>query len=150
MRFEVSSSPTRKPAPVVSRIRITVAFHHTDMMQVVHNAQYFKWFELGRLEILQRFMTVEWAAANDVAMPVVMNHAEYLAPAKFGDELVVTTRHEPLDRWSGRFGFIHSISNTKTKVELCRGASDVTVMHLKTLRVLKELPAEAWERYRAL
>ena len=117
------------------------------MMQVVHNAQYFKWFELGRLEILQRFMTVEWAAAHGVAMPVVMNHCEYLAPAKFGDELVITTRHEPVERWSGRFGFTHSISNAKTKVELCNGASDVTVMDLKSLRVLKELPGEAWERY---
>jgi YbgC/YbaW family acyl-CoA thioester hydrolase len=133
---------------IVSRLRVTVEFHQVDMMKVVHNAQYLFWFEKGRLDIIERFISVSWAAANDIAVPVVMNRLEYMYPAVFGDELVVTTRHEIVPEWTGRFSFDHSISNAKTKVELCRGISDVTVMNMSSRRVMKELPVEAWERYR--
>lgn len=120
------------------------------MLQVVHNAQYFKWFEKGRFTIVEQFISVRWAAAEGIALPVVKNYCEYLSPAIFGDELVVTTRHMLQDRWTGRFSFDHSISNKKTKVELCRGKSEVTVTDIIGRRVLKELPVEAWGRYQAL
>jgi YbgC/YbaW family acyl-CoA thioester hydrolase len=137
----------RSKEVMVSRLRVQVEFHQVDMMQVVHNAQYLNWFEKGRLDIIERFISVPWAGANDIAVPVVMNHLEYLYPAAFGDELVLTTRHPIVSKWTGRFSFVHSISNAKTKMELCRGSSDVTVMNLSSRRVLKELPAEVWERY---
>lgn len=141
---------SRTKRRIVTRTPVTVEFHHVDMMQVVHNAQYFKWFEKGRLAIVEQFISVHWAAAVGIAMPVVKNYCEYLYPAVFGDELVVTTRHTLQDRWTGRFSFDHSISNRKTKAELCRGNSDVTVTDLSGRRVLKELPPEAWARYESL
>ncbi len=135
---------------LISRLRVAVEFHQVDMMQVVHNAQYLYWFDKGRLDIIERFIAVPWAKDNDLAAAVVMNRLEYLHPAEFGDELVVTTKHRLIPEWTGRFSFEHSVSNAKTKVELCRGNSDVTMMSLSSRRVLKELPAEAWERYRRL
>ena len=65
---------------------MTVAFHHVDMMQIVHNVQYLKWFEIGRFGILNQFIDFDWAVANNLAVPVVMNHCEYLSPAVFSDE----------------------------------------------------------------
>lgn len=141
---------SRRKNVLVHRTYVTVAFHQVDMMQIVHNVQYLKWFELGRFGILDRFIDVNWAVKNNLAVPVVMNHCEYLSPAVFGDTLAVTTRHTFADRWTGRLSFEHSISNAKTKVELCRGKSDVTIIDFATRRVLKVLPPEAWERYAAL
>jgi YbgC/YbaW family acyl-CoA thioester hydrolase len=135
---------------LLDRTRVTVEFHHVDMMQIVHNVQYLHWFEKGRLRLVERFVPVQWALANDVAVPVVMNQCEYLSPATLWDELVVTTRHTLQDRWTGRFSFDHSISNRKTKVELCRGSSDITVTDMIARRVLKELPSELWARYKSL
>ncbi len=117
------------------------------MMQIVHNTQYFRWFETGRLRILNRFIPVHVAMDLGLAVPVVMNHCEYLAPARYGDDLIVTTTHVVLPQWNGRFCFEHSISNEKTKIELCRGRSDVTVMTVADGRVLKGLPESIWAQY---
>lgn len=125
-------------------------FHQVDMMRVVHNSEYLRWFEKGRLGVLEEIMPISWAVENKIAMPVVMNHCEYLSPATYGDELIVTTRHRKVDHWDGRFTFEHSISNPRTKVELCSGKSAVTVVDFETGRLLKRVPDEAWERYLAL
>ena len=135
---------------IIDRSRVSVAFHHVDMMQIVHNVQYLKWFEQGRLRLLERFISVQWAVENGLAVPVVQNRCEYLSPAYLWDELVLTTRHTLQDRWTGRFSFEHSISNQKTKVELCRGGSDVTVTDMRGRHVLKTIPPEVWARYDAL
>jgi len=63
---------------------------------------------------------------------------------------VLTTTHRMLPEWSGRFVFNHSISHEKSKEEICRGYSGVTVMDTRSMRVLKELPEDIWTRYRAL
>jgi acyl-CoA thioester hydrolase len=139
-----------KPHTIIRRRGIQVAFHQVDMMQVVHNAVYFKWFEKGRLDLLEEVFPVAWAIEHRFATPVVMNHAEYLWPAAYGDPLVLTTRHQRLERWDGRFVFDHSISNSKTKVELCLGQTAITVLDLASGQLLKEIPEEIWSRYQAL
>ena len=87
---------------------------------------------------------------NKIATPVVMNHCDYLWPAAYGDDLIVTTRHRKVELWEGRFLYEHSISNRKTKVVLCNGQSAVTVVDMGTARLVKEIPANVWERYLAL
>ncbi len=144
-------SSTAKPGRLlVRRHRVRVEFHHVDLMNVVHNAQYFKWFEKGRLSILEAIVPVRWGIAHRIATPVVKNHCEYLTPATYGDELVITTRHRVLPRWTGTFTFEHSISDTRTKREICNGWGEVTVIDHTTNRILKELPDDIWRRYQAL
>ena len=135
---------------VTRRLPLEVAFHQVDMMHVVHNAEYFRWFEKGRLALLEDVLPIAWAIAHRIATPVVMNRAEYLWPATYGDALVLTTKHQLVDRWDGRLLFDHSISNAKTKVELCAGQSAITLMDMAEGRLLKEIPAEVWQRYQAL
>lgn len=139
-----------EPRVVTRRLTVEVEFHQVDMMQVVHNAEYFRWFERGRLLVLEDIFPMAWAIENRIATPVVSNRCEYLAPATYGDRLVVTTRHRLAERWDGRFVFEHSISNAKTKVELCFGESAVTVLDLSSRRLVKDIPADIWARYRAL
>lgn len=135
---------------VTRRLPVEVEFHQVDMLRVVHNAVYFTWFEKGRLQLLEEVFPVSWAIENRVATPVVMNRAEYLSPAAYGDRLVVSTRHGILDLWNGRLLFEHSISNAKTKVELCLGETAVTVLDLATGHLLKEIPEPIWKSYQAL
>ena len=42
-------------------------------MRVVHNVQFFYWFELGRTRIMEEFMSLDAAMELGVAMPVVEN-----------------------------------------------------------------------------
>jgi len=135
---------------VKRRCEIAVEFHHVDMMQVVHNSNYLRWFEIGRLAIMEDIFPISWAIENKIATPVVTNHCEYLWPAVYGDTLVLTTTHKIRDHWEGRFSFDHTISCKRTKKELCRGYSVVTVVDMGSASLVKEIPKEAWDRYQAL
>ena len=135
---------------ITRKVTVEVEFHHLDMMRVVHNSQYLCWFERGRFAVLEDVFPMQWAIDNMVGTPVVMSHCEYLAAVHYGDVLVVTTRHRKSTEWNGRFVFEHSISNKKTKVEVCRGQTAATVVDLNTGKLFKELPADVWARYRAL
>lgn len=135
---------------VVRKVQGEVEFHHVDMMQVMHNSQYLRFFEKGRLSLLEEVVPLAWAVEHRFATPVVMNHCDYLAPARFGDRVVVTTRHRKLETWAGRFVFEHSMSNPRTKAELARGSTAITVIDFETGRLVKELPEDIWRRYLAL
>lgn len=127
-----------------------VEFHHVDMMQVVHNSQYFRWFERGRMQILDEVVPMGWAVKHKIATPVVRNMCDYLWPAVYGDRLTVTTRHRKLDRYEGRFCFDHSICHNRTKRELARGRTEVTVVDLDGHRLVRDMPEDLWARYQAL
>ena len=119
-------------------------------MNVVHNVQYFKWFERGRLAIMEEVVPVRWGIEHRIAAPVIRNHCEYLHAATYGDELVVTTKHRLVSRWTGKFTFEHTISNAKSKLEVCNGWSEITLVDFDSNRIFKELPDEVWSRYLAL
>lgn len=138
------------PRIITRRFKTEVEFHQCDMMRVVHNSHYFKWFEKGRLQVLEDIFPMQWALDHKIATPVIMNHAEYLKSALYNDNIVITTRHPLADRWSGKFLFDHSVSNTKTKIELCRGQTSITVINFDSGRLLKEIPEDVWRRYQNL
>ncbi|MFO8073993.1 MAG: thioesterase family protein [Polyangia bacterium] len=135
---------------VTRRVRIEVEFHHVDMMRVAHNAQYLRWFEKGRMAVLEEIFPLDWAIEERIGTPVVLNHCEYLWPAVYGDELVVTTRHRKLDSYEGRMTFDHSISHARRKLELARGRTAITAIDMAGGRPLRRIPEEAWRRYREL
>jgi acyl-CoA thioester hydrolase len=135
---------------LVRRHRVEVEFHHIDMMKIVHNAQYLKWFEKGRFDVIDAMFQDDGAQKEQLVTPVVMNHCIYLKPARLGDTLVVTTHHPVEERWTGRFRFEHSVSNAKTKVELATGKSEITVVDALTFRPMRNLPETIWNCYKKL
>ena len=73
-------------------INIRVRYAETDKMGVVYHANYFVWFEIGRCELLRavggNYREME---ASGIGLPVIEAHCEYKSPARYDDELVVTT-----------------------------------------------------------
>jgi acyl-CoA thioester hydrolase len=120
------------------------------MTGVVHNAEYFRWFEIGRLGILGEIMSLDEAAKLGVNLPVISNHCEYREPARYGDRLLLTTVHERVQPYPGNLRFQHTLTNEKTKREVARGETVVTIVNLSTGQLVREWPAEVWERYLAL
>ena len=47
------------------------------MMGMVHNVQYFYWFEQGRMQILEELMSLDASMKLGVVMPVVENQCLY-------------------------------------------------------------------------
>ena len=87
---------------IKTKLSFTPRFHETDMMGVVHNAEYFRWFEEGRMQILLAVLPLDEALELGVAMPVVKNACTYKKPVRFGDPLLLYTHHEILTAYEGR------------------------------------------------
>jgi acyl-CoA thioester hydrolase len=87
----VSSTP---PLLTEAKIRLRVRYAETDCMGRVYHANYLTYFECGRVELLRRhgfdYARVEREQA--CFLPVFEARLKYRAPARFDDDLEVTTR----------------------------------------------------------
>jgi acyl-CoA thioester hydrolase len=84
--------------------RLRVRFEETDTMGVVYYAKFLTWFEVGRVGLLRDHGLgyVEWVRRG-LAFPVVQAHADYRAPARFDDEVLVKTKVASVGNSSIRF-----------------------------------------------
>jgi len=139
-----------RPRVIRRRLHITPTFHQVDMMGMVHNVQYFYWFEQGRLQILEELMTLDASMKLGVVMPVVENQCLYRKPVRYGDPLVLHTEHHSLNSWEGRMVFSHSLVHRKHKTEVACGRTTTTLIEIATGRLVKEWSIDLWQRYRAL
>ena len=89
---------------VEHEIRVRVRYADTDTMRVVYYANYFVWFETGRVELFRsQGLVYRDLERMGSYIPVVEAMASYKAPARFDDELVVRTRVAHLGNSSLRF-----------------------------------------------
>lgn len=78
---------------LIRRTRVRVRYAETDRMGVVYYANYFVWFEVGRTEWLRHTgWTYREMERDGVALPVIEAHCEYRQPARYDDELEISTR----------------------------------------------------------
>jgi acyl-CoA thioester hydrolase len=132
------------------RLHLTPAFHQVDMMGVVHNVQYFYWFEQGRLQIMEELMSLEASLKLGVVMPVVENQCLYRKPVRYGDPLVLLTEHRCQNSWEGKMVFSHSLVHRKLKTEMACGRTTTTLIDIATGRLVKEWSEDLWQRYQGL
>lgn len=73
-------------------IREKVRFVETDMMGVVHHANYFRWFEMGRVEYLRQIkISLLEMMADNIVFPITHVDCQYRASAKFDDYILIET-----------------------------------------------------------
>jgi acyl-CoA thioester hydrolase len=72
---------------------IRVRFAETDAQGIAHNAVYLVWFELARVEYLERFAGgYPLLRERGVEAFVTESHVRYGVPARFDDRLVIHAR----------------------------------------------------------
>src|SRR3984957_15090653 len=100
------SATLTSPMPV-SQTRIRVRYAETDQMGVVYYANFFIWFEIGRVELLRQlgFQYKQMEIDDDCHIPVVEANCRYKAPARYDDELLLETRVLALRRSVIKFGY---------------------------------------------
>ncbi len=101
-------------------VDIRVRYQETDQMGVVYHANYFTWFEVARIELLDR-MDCSYKALEKEGflLPVLECNAKFLRPAKFDDRLVVRVSiNEPP---SARIKISYEVFRCDNL--LCRGSS---------------------------
>jgi acyl-CoA thioester hydrolase len=93
-------------AHCLNRFEMRVRFFETDLMGIVHHANYLTYFEAGRVEYLRRRSAdYRGFVERGYHMPVVEAHLEYKRPARFDDVLVVETRLAAMTRVTIRFDY---------------------------------------------
>ena len=75
------------------KIEHRVIYGDTDAGQVVYYANYFRWFESGRREIM-RSLKIDYLELDKrgIITPVVEAHCNYFHPARYDDVVIIETR----------------------------------------------------------
>lgn len=67
-----------------------VIYGDTDKMGIVYHANYLRWFEMGRTELLRNaglpYTEIE---ARGILLPVAEAYCKYIHPAKYDDMLII-------------------------------------------------------------
>jgi len=79
---------------VVNQTRLRVRYAETDQMGVAYHSNYLIWFEVGRVELMRQHGCAyrEMEEREGCYIAVVDARCRYKAPARYDDELVVSTR----------------------------------------------------------
>jgi acyl-CoA thioester hydrolase len=94
------------PARATSRLEIRIRFCETDLMGIVHHANYLAYLEAGRVDWLRkRGVTYAAWAAHGRHLAVVDATVRYRGPTRFDELIVVETRLSELKAVSLRFEY---------------------------------------------
>jgi acyl-CoA thioester hydrolase len=87
---------------------VRVRFAETDAQGIAHNSNYLVWFEVARVEHLERFAG-GYQRLRDLGVEalVLESHVRYIQPAKFDDRLLVHARC--VDVKGARFRYEYAI-----------------------------------------
>ncbi len=107
----------------------------TDRMGVVHNSNYFRFFERARCEAMRRIgIAYRDIEASGVMMPVVEQYAKYFSSACYDDELIVRVSVEKMPCAKMRFDYkVLKNENGKEKT-LCQGYNVLAFIDQTTSR----------------
>lgn len=85
--------------PTCCEVSLRVRYAESDPMGYLHHSKYFEYFEMGRTELLRlagyRYRDLE---ERGILFVVARLECRFLAPARYDDELVLSTRVERLTR----------------------------------------------------
>lgn len=94
------------PAYLTSRLSLQVRFCETDLMGIVHHANYLTYFEAGRVDWLhRRGVSYDTWTKQGVHLPVVETRLRYRKAARFDDVLLVETTCAAVTRVTVRFDY---------------------------------------------
>jgi acyl-CoA thioester hydrolase len=132
------------------KMRVEPRFHQTDMMGVIHNIEYFYWFEDGLFQVMSQILPIEESIGRGIALPVISNKCSYKNFVRLGDPLMLETSHEILDVWEGKLIFTHILVHEKKKIEMASGETVTTIYDMRENQLVWRWPDDLWERYRNL
>jgi len=83
-----------------------VIYGDTDQMGVVYYANYLRWLEMGRTELMRQ-IGIPYSAIEETGLffPVIEVSCRYLKPARFDDEIIIETTLTALSRVTFDFSY---------------------------------------------
>lgn len=91
---------------LIHRCRHRVLYGDTDAAAVVYNANYLRYFELGRTEFMrERICSYRAIEALGFVLPVIECHIRFKAPARYDDLLLIETTLTDLKKVTCTFSY---------------------------------------------
>ncbi len=104
------------------RTRIRVTYGETDAMGVVYYANYLRWFEMGRTEMMRHLgIAYKDMEEQGIYLPVSEVFCKYLRSAKYDDVLIIETRIDFMKKVTMQFSY--RILRAEDGVELVTGTT---------------------------
>jgi 4-hydroxybenzoyl-CoA thioesterase len=140
-------------AKFISRLRFTIEWGHCDPAGIVFNSRFFEFFDWGTWLLFEAALGVKppdlSAAFGIVGLPLVDAGARFLAPARFGDVVELTSHVREFRRSS--FDVAHrllvgstvAVEGHETRVWAARDPTDPAKMKSQPI------PPEVTARFRA-
>lgn len=99
-----------------------VRFVETDMMGVVHHSNFFRWFEMGRVEYLrQAGILLKELMGDGIVFPMTHVDCQYRSPARFDDVILIEAILEEVS--SVKMVFTYKVLRKEDGVLLATGST---------------------------
>lgn len=127
---------------LIHRCRHRVLYGDTDAAAVVYNANYLRYFELGRTEFMrERICSYREIEERGFVLPVIECHIRFKAPARYDDLLIIETTLTDLKKVSCIFNYRIIQEDDSTRPRLLAKGSTV-MASINRQGKLTALPAD--------
>ena len=76
---------------------IDVRYYETDLMGIVHHSNYIRYFEYGRIKMLEDIgLPISKIESEGIMLPVVSTYCTYKNPSRMGDNLKIISSMETM------------------------------------------------------
>jgi len=125
-------------------VTLSPAFHDCDAMEVVWHGNYFKYFEIARCALLQRY-DYDYPQMRDSGYlwPVVDARVKYIRPLLYGQALRVRAT---ITEWENRLKIVYDILDADSGTTLTRAHTIQVAVDAATNEMLYLCPPVLWER----
>lgn len=132
------------PVDLTAELALSPAFHDCDPMNVVWHGNYFKYLELARCKLLQRFdYDYPQMLESGYLWPVVDARIKYIRPLRFAQSLVVAVQ---LTEWENRLKFEYQIRDGETEQVLTRAHTIQVAVEAASGEMLYVCPPVLWQK----
>jgi acyl-CoA thioester hydrolase len=109
---------SERPALRSGRTQTRVRYPEADRMGIAHHTHHLTWFELGRTELMREAGCPYGRLEDDdgVFFPVIEACARYRAPARYDDELTISTRLVEVTGVKVRFEYEVERAHTRERI----------------------------------
>lgn len=132
------------PVDLTTELALSPAFHDCDPMNVVWHGNYFKYLELARCKLLQRFdYDYPQMLESGYLWPVVDARIKYIRSLRFAQPLVVAVQ---LTEWENRLKFEYQIRDGETEQVLTRAHTIQVAVEAASGEMLYVCPPVLWQK----
>lgn len=121
--------PEKTIYKIVLSTPVSVRFADVDAYNIVHNVNYFHYFDIGRFAMVDRFLRKEKPSeVGNHLFLILKTNCKYLRYAQAGDQLTVETVYSyNIEQNSAKIEFFHRIFKEEGKTLIAEGSTTLGI-----------------------